>query len=257
MKRISGKKQVKPVRKLRLKERYLVLGVLILLVCAGIVLSIAISRASSRVFRVKEILVTGNRHLSDSEIRTMAGVKMGDGLLTVSKKKVSERMLRSPWVKAASVRKDFPDRLMIRIYEATPFAILDKKGQSFLIDEKGGILEKMNEDPVPFLPVITADPEKMRENFVEAIRLAGVIKDKKIATERGRVEIVANGKGPEDLAVIVDSVVIKIGFGDYEQKLERLFALDGEIKKRAVSVDYVDLRFANRVVVKPMNEVIR
>jgi hypothetical protein len=57
-----------------------------------------------------------------------------------------------------------------------------------------------------------------------------VLKDRKIATERGRVEIVA-GKGPESISMILDSVVIKIGQGDYERKLSRLFELEEEIKK--------------------------
>jgi hypothetical protein len=33
--------------------------------------------------------------------------------------------------------------------------------------------------------------------------------------------------------------------------------LEEEIKSRRIPVDYIDLRFANRVVVKPVNEVIR
>jgi len=52
-------------------------------------------------------------------------------------------------------------------------------------------------------------------------------------------------------------VVIRMGQGDYERKLSRLLALEDEIKKRQIAVDYVDLRFANRVVVKPISEVVR
>ena len=104
--------------------------------------------------------------------------------------------------------------------------------------------------------MITADPYKNKDNFAEAINLAKVIKDKKIATERSRVEIIAD-KGAENLSMIVDSMVIKVGQGDYERKLQRLFELEQEIKKRAITIDYVDLRFVNRVVVKPISEVVR
>jgi cell division protein FtsQ len=240
-----------------IKKGYLVLVLVVLLVSAGVAFSLVLVRASVRMFPVREILFSGNMHITEAELNTLAGVRPGEGLLTVSGRDVSSRLLQSPWIRTVSIRKDLPDRLMIRVSEATPFAILDRKGQAFLIDEKGRLLEKIHGDSVPFLPIISADPERMHESFIEAIRLAAVIKERKIATERNRVEIIANVKAPEELSLVVDSVVIKIGRGDYEQKLERLFALEDEIRKRMVTVDYVDLRFANRVVVKAISEVVR
>lgn len=256
MKRIYRKSR-KPARKPAARRICMIIAALVPLVVSAVALSIRLYSVAPKLFPVREIAVSGNRHLTESELISLAGVRPGDGLIGIPSAALAERLSRSSWVRAVSVRKEFPERLLIKIEEAVPFAILDKKGQSFLIDEKGKILEKIGGDPVPFLPVITADPVRMHESFIEAIRLAGVLKEKKIATERNRVEIVADGKGPEDLSVIIDSVVIKIGYGDYEQKLDRLFALEGEIKKRAVTVDYVDLRFANRVVVRPISEVIR
>ncbi|HAM52450.1 MAG TPA: hypothetical protein DCP92_17775 [Nitrospiraceae bacterium] len=255
MKALRLKKNRKADRKVKVKVYHLV--ILVILAGAGVLLSVAVHTAAMRLFPVKEIVFSGNKHISDSELKSMAGIHSGDSLLAISAKGISERLLQSAWIKSVSIRKEFPDRLLVRLCEAKPFAILDKRGQTFLIDEKGGILEKMTGDTVPFLPIITGDPVRMRDTFTEAIRLAGVLKDKKIATERGRVEILANVKGPEDLAVMIDSVVIKIGQGDYEQKLDRLFSLEEEIKKRSITVDYVDLRFANRVVVKPISQVIR
>ncbi|HXX57220.1 MAG TPA: FtsQ-type POTRA domain-containing protein [Thermodesulfovibrionales bacterium] len=246
-----------PTRRSWVRRHYRALLVLFLLGSAGVVLGVGLYRVSSGIFAVKEVVFSGNRHMSDAELRAAAGVKKGDNLLMVSPRRVSERLLESPWIRTVSIRKELPERLLIRVSEATPFAILDRKGHSFLIDEKGRMLEKIQGDGVPFLPIINGDPAKMRETFVEALRLAGVLKEKKIATERNRVEILANGKGPEELAVVIDSVIIKVGSGDYEQKIERFFSLEDEIKKRAITVDYVDLRFASRVVVKPVNEVVR
>lgn len=237
------------------RPRTLGVGVVLLGICAGIFLSLRIYRASASLFPLREVACYGNLHLSEGELKSMTGLNGGEGLLHISTKGISEKLLKSPWIRNVSVRKEFPHSVSIRIYESSPFAILEMKGRSFLIDEKGKMLEEM-QGAIPFLPVITADPFGERENFMEALLLARVLKDRKIATERGRVEIVA-GKGPESISMVLDSVVIKIGQGDYERKLSRLFELEGEIKKRAIAVDYVDLRFANRVVVKPISEVVR
>jgi len=237
------------------RPRTLGVGVVLLGICAGVFLSLRIYRASTRLFPLREVVCYGNLHLSEGELKSMTGLNGGEGLFHISTKGISEKLLKSPWIKDVSVRKEFPHSVSIRICESSPFAILEMKGRSFLIDEKGRLLEEMK-GAIPFLPIITADPFEERENFMETLHLARVLKDRKIATERGRVEIVA-GKGPESISMILDSIVIKIGQGDYEGKLSRLFELEDEIKKRAIAVDYVDLRFANRVVVKPISEVVR
>ena len=245
----------KGLRKNLLRSRPLLFGVLVLLIGAGVVLSLRLYRFSAGLFPVKEIVFSGNMHLSEGELRTMAKINKNESLLALSAKGLSAKLLQSPWIKDVSVRKEFPHRILIRIGETSPFAILETKGRTFLIDERGRMLEEMK-GTVPFLPIINADPFKNRENFMEALNLAKVIKDRKIATERNRVEIIAD-KGSENISMVLDNVVIKVGHGDYEQKLNRLFALEEEIKKRAITVDYVDLRFANRVVVKPISEVVR
>ncbi|GAB4407897.1 MAG: FtsQ-type POTRA domain-containing protein [Thermodesulfovibrionales bacterium] len=242
---------------LRMRKGYLFLIALLFVLVTGVVASIKFYSSGFKIFPVKEIVFQGNKHLSEGELKSMAGVNSGDDLLMLSAKRVAERLLKSPWIRAVSIRKDFPDRTLIHIHEALPFAILEMKGQAFLIDDRGAMLERMKGDPVPFLPVIYADPFKNRDNFMEAISLARVVKEKKIAAERSRVEIVANGKRPEDITMIVDGVVIKVGYGEYEQKLRRLFELEDEITRRAITVDYIDLRYANRVVVKPISEVIK
>ena len=257
MKAVHQKKGLKSSRTPRARRNRRTFVALFLLGFTGIALAIVFYRASSGAFAVKEVIFSGNRHMSEAELKSLVAIKGGDTLLSVSSSRIAERLLQSPWIRMVSVRKEFPERLRIRVSEATPFAILEGKGHSFLIDDEGRMLEKINSDEVPFLPIINADPDKMHETFVEALRLASVLKDRKIATERGRVEILANGTGPEDLAVVVDSVIIKVGYGDYERKIERFFSLEDEIKKRAITVDYVDLRFASRVVVKPIKEAIR
>jgi cell division protein FtsQ len=237
------------------RSRPFFLGGLILLVAGGVVLSLWLYRSSTALFPVRGIVFQGNVHLSEGELKAMAGVGKNGNLLTLSAKGLSAKLLQSPWIKDVSIRKEFPHRILIRIGETSPFAILETKGRTFLIDERGRMLEEMK-GTVPFLPIINADPFRNRENFMEALNLAKVIRDRKIATERNRVEIIAD-KDPETVSMVLDSMVIKVGHGDYEQKLDRLFALEEEIKKRAITVDYVDLRFANRVVVKPISEVVR
>lgn len=237
-------------------RRYMTFAALLLFLAAGAMLFILAYRAGVRQFHVRDVVFSGNNHLSETELRPLAGIAEGESLLGLSTNRVAKNLLKSPWIKAVSVRKDFPEKIFVKIMETSPFAILELNDRSFFIDEKGRMLEELKENSVPFLPVVNADPFNNHEGFIEAINLARAVKDKNIAAERSRIEIIS-GQKPEDLSMVVDRVVVKVGYGDYEQKLKRLFSLEDEIKKRAVAVDYIDLRFANRVVVKPINEVMK
>lgn len=264
MKNIGPKKtgkqqQRKSFLSIFMSVRFLFVLIALSFAATGIFIGIEAYNAVAKALPVREISFYGNKHLSDSDLRAIAGIKNDEsagGILSLQSEALSKNLLKSPWIKGVSIRKELPERLMIRVDETTPFAILEIKGRSFLVDDNGEMLEEIKGSSVPFLPVITADPFKDKGIFMEALNLAKVIKEKKIATERSRVEIIAD-KGPENLSMVIDSMVIKVGHGEYDAKLQRLFELEEEIKKRAIIVDYVDLRFANRVVVKPISEVVR
>lgn len=205
-------------------------------------------------FPIKRIVFTGNKHLTVDELRALAGIHSNESLITLPGKKISQRILKSPWIKSVRVRKEFPETLSIVVSEVVPFALLDVNGHVFLTDDKGTFLEELKDNPIPFLPIITGDPFKEKEGFSDALTLAKTMNDMGFSSERDQIEIVLSK--PQEITSIIDGTVIKIGAGEYREKLERLLELEEEIQKRKIPVDYIDLRFANKVVVKPIKEVI-
>ena len=193
--------------------------------------------------------------MTDEELKGLAGLTPADNLFTVSGRKISRKMMESPWIRSVAVRKEFPDRLLVDIREAEPFALLDLKGKLFIVDEKGTMLEELGNIAVPFLPVISGNPYQEREAFLEALTFAKAIKNTGVLSRKDHIEIISHK--PQEMSVNIDGIVVKVGEGEYEEKLARLTDIEEEIKSRKISVDYIDLRFANRVLVSPVNEVIR
>ncbi len=207
-------------------------------------------------FPVKKVVFIGNRHVSEKELMILFGISIDSSRVDHGLKSIKANLLRSPWVKDAIIRREFPDRIKIKIVETSPLAILEMKGKPFLIDEEGKLIEEMHGEAIPFLPVILSDPFKNKTCFTEAIKLARILREWNIAKERNRVEILAD-RDKENISVIIDGIVIKVGYGNYNEKLERLFELEDEIRKRAMVVEYIDLRFSDHVVVKPVKEVVK
>ncbi len=203
---------------------------------------------------IENISIHGNKHLADDEIKLLAGISGEENLLTISTDEICNRLLKSPWIRSVTVRKEFPQTLSLTVEEATPFALLDMNNRLFLVDEKGKFLEELKDNSIPFLPIIAGDPYKEREGYLEALKLVAVMNESNFASERDHIEIII--KRPHELTVTIDGNIVKIGVGEYKEKLARFVELENYIKKMGVAVDYIDLRFANKAIVKPINEKV-
>jgi cell division protein FtsQ len=211
--------------------------------------------AMPSAFKVRTVAIAGNEHLTDDELKTITGLKGDESLLIMSSRKIYEKLKESPWIQEVSVRKEYPSKLLISIRETEPFALLDMKGKMFIVDDRGRMLEELKDNSVPFLPVIMSDPYNEKEAFREAVDLAMVIKKMGVLHKKQRIEIIAHK--PSEVAANLDGVYVKVGAGEHEDKLTRLSEIEEEVRKRQIPVDYIDLRFAKKAIVKPVNEVIR
>jgi cell division protein FtsQ len=197
------------------------------------------------IFPVRSIKVIGNRHLSDSDVSRMSKLRIGTSIFSVSSRAVVRRLERSPWIKKVTLRKEMPDKILIKIKEAVPSALIKKKGGYYLVRSDGEILEKQAAGE-RFLPVIKGDFSDRRV-LQEAVKLARVLKEYGVDTT-AHSEILVDR--PENMTLQYGSTTIKVGYGDYEAKLLRYMELRDEIIRRRIPVNYIDLRYSRRFIVK-------
>jgi cell division protein FtsQ len=202
----------------------------------------------SQEFHVREVLVSGNYHLDRDDIVEAAGIRRGDSLFDVSLDLTEKRLRKNPWIKTTALRKQYPGTVVIRIDEAVPKALLSVNKKLYLLAEDGNILERIRGEVTPFLPVIKDIGPKNRKGIAEAVRLIDSLSKKNILSDRESIEI---GMASYGLTMNIDGEFIKVGYGNYSEKLERWVELEPEIRKKGVPVKYVDLRFKDSVIVKP------
>jgi cell division protein FtsQ len=205
-------------------------------------------------FALQRVVVEGNRHLDRYEVVGLMGLKGGENLVTMDLEDLYERLQDSPWLLSVQLRKDLPGTLIVRVAEAEPHAVLRTPLSWFLMGRDGVLLEEISGPSEHFLPVIEHVRAEGGEAMDAALELAGVLKAELGRFGQGPVVIHGLLQGAEELMVRLGDVDVKVGVGDYEAKLARLLELSDEIRRRAVHIDYIDLRFDNRVVVKVMAE---
>ncbi|NOZ68494.1 MAG: FtsQ-type POTRA domain-containing protein [Deferribacteres bacterium] len=205
-------------------------------------------------FRVREIVVYGNYQLGREDIVGRINVKKGDSLLSVNLEDIDRRLRQSAWIREVSLKKRFPDTLMIKIEEAVPKALLRIKKRLYLIDGEGRILERIRGESTLFLPVIKDINPKNKKAVSEALKLADAISRSNLSTGSDPVEIGLESYG---LTVNIDGEFMKVGYGRYREKLARWIEIEPEVRKRGLPLKYIDLRFKDSVIVKPVKKLRR
>lgn len=89
------------------------------------------------LFAVKNVEVEGNRHLSQDEVVTAAGVAEDTPLAQVSMRGTGANVVSLPWVKSATVSRKWPSTVVIEVEENTAVAYVNGSGGAHLIDPEG------------------------------------------------------------------------------------------------------------------------
>lgn len=243
------------IRKATSSENTKKVSMTIKLVAAGAVLALAgglvYVALTNSMFSVSQYEFKGNKYLSESDLMKLMGVTGGENIFKLSSAELAGCLQGSPWVRGVRVRKEFPHKMIFQIEESAPQAILeDNQGGAYLVDEMGRALQKLQGQPAEFLPVIAGDKDVDPKAYLAAVELAMTLKAEGIGKDGARAEIRGMELGGHELELAVDGLRIKIGEDRLKEKIATLLELIGQIRKLDIAVEYIDLRFDGRVVVK-------
>lgn len=227
-------------------------GAFFLLIVVFFLIAVPGVKYLARKVQLREILVSGNFHLDKKDIISGLKIRKDALLFDLQFEDIDKELRQNPWIKKVALRKQFPGTLMIKVEEATPTALLRIKKRLYLVDEDGTRLERIKGESPPFLPVIKDINPKNRKAVSEALKLVKALTERDFFSNREFIEIGLESYG---LAIKVDGDFFKVGYGDYSEKLNRWAELEPEIRKRGVLIQYVDLRFKDSVIVKPMKTI--
>ncbi|MGE5239455.1 MAG: cell division protein FtsQ/DivIB [Chloroflexota bacterium] len=244
------RRTLRSLRKRKQRKRWVFICVLLLLITGA---GAGSAHLAKEHLRVKEVVCTGNRHMKNEEMKSLMRLREGSPIFESSGRELSTRLRKSPWIRDASVKKDPSGRVTVRVVEATPVAVLYLRNRPYLVDREGTLLEEMKDESPLFLPVVREiDPAKQGDTYGEALKLVRFLQKRGGVSYGGALEI--SGSRPEEIVLRIDDIPVKVGAGEYERKLERLQFIKDEIKRRNIAVEYIDVRFADEIILKQVKE---
>lgn len=104
-------------------------------------------------FAVEDIQVSSDGRFALEQVRIWSGVEIGMSLWAVHPPQVEARLRAQPWVRTATVRREFPRRVLIAVQTRRPIAIILRQPPTYL-DDMGGYFvpqEGIQEVDLPYV----------------------------------------------------------------------------------------------------------
>ena len=214
---------------------------------------------ASDALTVTRITVHGHERLSRGEVLALLDGLAGESLVTADLESWRQKLLTSPWVEDAAIRRMFPGTLAVTITERRPIGIGRIRGTLYLVDESGVIIDEFGPNYADFdLPVIdglaaqepgTALVDQSRAALVDRL-MSELQRWPELAARISQIDVT----DARNAVVMLegDPALVRIGDQRFSERLHAYLDLVPTLQERIPEIDYVDLRFDERVYVRPL-----
>jgi cell division protein FtsQ len=224
---------------------------------------------------VKRIEIAGAKHTPRAALDSVTAGYAGTNLFKIDIARVQKDLRGLSWVSRIDIEKKLPDTLRIKVTERTPVALVRSGASLLYVDEQGvtfaQLAPEVGDDDLPIItfdsmggqapsPVrpctgegacaATGDAELQRTvNFIRALRAS----DPLLYSRISEVQPIA----PRGFAHFDREIGARVyaNAEDVSPKWRSLYAILRSEHLVRGAIEYADLRFADRIVVKPVHPI--
>jgi cell division protein FtsQ len=210
--------------------------------------------------QVSRITVRGNERLATGEVLALVAGLRERNILTVRLDQWRARLLSSPWVEDAILRRTLPSTVDVVIRERRPIGISRLTNGLYLVDARGIVIDEYGPNHGDLdLPIIDGLASAPRDDASAMDETRALLAARLIAALQGRPDLGArvsqiDVSDSRDAVVILDgdTAMLRLGDRDFVERLQEYVDLEPALRERVPEIDYVDLRFDERLYVRPV-----
>jgi cell division protein FtsQ len=224
------------------------------------VLRLSASAAHAQVLQIETITVHGNERMSKGEVLAVLTGLRGESLVWTDLDAWRRRLMASPWVRDAALRRSLPSTIDVVVSERQPIGIGRINGDMYLVDERGVVIDQYGPQyadlDLPIIDGLSAAPGGSSGSLADegradlAARVIAAVKSKpSVARQLSQVDV----SDLHNASVILngDPAMIQLGEDQFLTRLQSYIDLAPTLRERVADIDYVDLRFDDRIFVRP------
>jgi cell division protein FtsQ len=215
--------------------------------------------AAAPSLQIGHMTARGHERLSTGEVLALVDGLRGQNILAVDLDHWQEKLLASPWVDGATIRRVLPSTVEITVKERRPMGVGRIGTTMYLIDSRGVIIDEYGpayaDIDLPIIDGLAASPQD-GGSIVDVARAefaARVIASLSTRPELQQMVSQLDVSNLRDAVVILDGdpAWLRLGDADFATRLQQYVDLAPSLRERVAAVDYVDLRFDQRLYVRP------
>jgi cell division protein FtsQ len=250
---------VRPARKRQswpLWRRRALLGVVALAVTGYAAHRAAKVFVALHVFEVQRVVVHGNHRLSNGEVQALLEGLRGESILAVNLEQWRHHVMNSPWVADALLRRTLPSTVDVTVQERNPLGIARINGSLYLVDEAAIVMDEYGPNyadlDLPIIDGLSSAPGDTNADVQRAAlarRLLDALRARNMAARVSQIDV----SDARNAVVLLDGDPTSVRLGDehFGERLQSYLELAPALRERVSAIDYVDMRFDDRVFVRP------
>jgi cell division protein FtsQ len=202
-------------------------------------------------FAVNSIEITGAVHTPREALEAQTRTYTGLNLFRIDIAKVQRDFESLPWIRRINIEKKLPDTLRIRITERVPVALLRDRDRFAYVDGEGVpfafLSTAAGDDDLPLITNASGGELTRSIELLEKLRS----KDPELYSRVAEIRPIA----PRGFALFDRELqtFVYVNAEDVVGKWRDLYAVARSERLGAGSIEYADLRFADRLVLKPVH----
>jgi cell division protein FtsQ len=213
--------------------------------------------ARAHVLEVDRIVVRGNERLSRGAVLAVLNGLRGENIVWTDLDRWRTRLLASPWVRDAAMRRSLPSTVEVAVWERQPVGVGRINGEMYLVDDRGVVIDQYGPQyadlDLPIIDGLGGSPsggltDEARADLASRV-IAAVKAKPKIAGRLSQVDV----SDVHNASVILsgDSAVLQLGEEQFLPRLQSYIDLAPTLRDRVGDIDSADLRFDDRIYVRP------
>jgi cell division protein FtsQ len=211
------------------------------------------------LFRINRIAVQGNARLSTGEVLALVSGLREESVFSADLSAYQAQVEESPWVAAAALRRVLPSGVEITVRERTPMGVGRLGGRLYLVDGTGTAIDDYGPHYADLdLPIVDglAGPSAGGTLAIDPARaelaarvMQSIASRQTLARRVSQIDV----SDKHDAVVILDgdTALLHLGDSQFAERLMSYLELSPALRARVPEIDYVDLRFDERVYVRP------
>jgi len=212
--------------------------------------------------QVRQISVHGNVRISSGEVQAMVDGLRGTNILTADLPGYRRRLLESPWIADVAMRRVLPATVEVFVSERRPMGVCRLGSALYLVDPHGTLIDEFGpqyaEFDLPIVDGLVRQPSSGRPSIDEgraelASRVIDALAQRKdIARRVSQIDV----HDSHDAVVMLqdDAALLHLGEDHFLERMQSYVDLAPALRQRVPDIDYVDLRFDQRVYVRPVKK---